>query len=90
MPLSTRRNSTESWIMRHPLAAYLLLAFAITWLFWVPLAILYDGGSDLGSLLSSPPRRLSAAGVRHHLVVWRTSTAATTPVRDIRTALPIQ
>jgi membrane protease YdiL (CAAX protease family) len=54
MPLSTRRNSTESWIMRHPLAAYLLLAFAITWLFWVPLAILYDRGSDLGSLLSSP------------------------------------
>ena len=40
--------------MRHPLAAYLLLAFAITWLFWVPLAILYDGGSDLGSLLGSP------------------------------------
>ena len=40
--------------MRHPLAAYLLLAFAIAWLFWVPLAILYDGGSNLDSLRGSP------------------------------------
>jgi membrane protease YdiL (CAAX protease family) len=39
--------------MRHPLAAYLLLAFAIAWFFWVPLAILYDGGSDLESVQSS-------------------------------------
>jgi uncharacterized protein len=54
MPLTTRRSSTDSWIMRHPLAAYLLLAFAIAWVFWVPLAILYDGGSDLESLQGSP------------------------------------
>ena len=54
MPLTTRLSSTDSWIMRHPLAAYLLLAFAIAWLFWVPLAILYDGGSDLDSLRGSP------------------------------------
>jgi membrane protease YdiL (CAAX protease family) len=40
--------------MRHPLAAYLLLAFAIAWLFWVPLAILYDGGSNLDSLQGFP------------------------------------
>ena len=54
MPLTTRRSSTDSWIIRHPLAAYLLLAFAIAWLFWVPLAILYDGGSNLESLRGSP------------------------------------
>lgn len=54
MPLTTRRSSTDSWIIRHPLAAYLLLAFAIAWLFWVPLAILYDGGSNLDSLRGSP------------------------------------
>jgi membrane protease YdiL (CAAX protease family) len=40
--------------MRHPLAAYLLLAFAIAWVFWVPLAILYDGGSNLDSLQGFP------------------------------------
>ena len=40
--------------MRHPLAAYLLLAFAIAWSFWVPLAILYNGGSNLDSLRGSP------------------------------------
>ena len=52
--MTTRRSSTDSWIIRHPLAAYLLLAFAIAWLFWVPLAILYDGGSNLDSLRGSP------------------------------------
>jgi membrane protease YdiL (CAAX protease family) len=54
MPLTTRRSSADSWIMRHPLAAYLLLAFAIAWLFWVPLAVLYDGSSDPDSLRGSP------------------------------------
>ena len=54
MPLTTRRSSTDSWIIRHPLAAYLLLAFAIAWSFWVPLAILYNGGSNLDSLRGSP------------------------------------
>lgn len=54
MPVTTQRNSTDSWIMRHPLAAYLLLVFAIGWVFWVPLAIVQNGGSNLQSLLSSP------------------------------------
>jgi uncharacterized protein len=54
MPVTTQRSSTDSWIMRHPLAAYLLLVFAIGWVFWVPLAILHNGGSNLQSLLSSP------------------------------------
>ena len=38
MPLTSRRSSTDPWIMRHPLATYLVLVFAIAWLFWVPLA----------------------------------------------------
>jgi membrane protease YdiL (CAAX protease family) len=52
MPLTTQR--TDSWIMRHPLLAYLLLAFLITWLFWVPLAVLYHGRSDAQTLSRSP------------------------------------
>ena len=52
MPLTTQR--TDSWIMRHPLLAYLLLAFLIAWLFWVPLAVLYHGGSDAQTLSRSP------------------------------------
>jgi membrane protease YdiL (CAAX protease family) len=46
MPLTTQRSSTDTWTMRHSLAAYLLLAFAIAWLFWVPLLILYNGSPD--------------------------------------------
>lgn len=54
MPLSTQPRSSDSWIMRHQLIAYLLLTFTIAWLFWVPLAILYQGGSDLEALTRSP------------------------------------
>jgi uncharacterized protein len=55
MPATTQRSSTESsWIMRHPLAAYLLLVFAIGWVFWVPLAMLYDGAANLRSVTSPP------------------------------------
>lgn len=54
MPVTTQRSSTDSWIMRHPLAAYLLLVFAIGWVFWVPLAILQNGSSNLQSHLGSP------------------------------------
>jgi membrane protease YdiL (CAAX protease family) len=52
MPLTTQR--TDSWIMRHPLLGYVLLAFLIAWLFWVPLAVLYHGDSDLQTLSRSP------------------------------------
>ena len=52
MPLTTQR--TDSWIMRHPLLSYLLLAFLITWLFWVPLAVLYHGDSELQTRGRSP------------------------------------
>jgi membrane protease YdiL (CAAX protease family) len=40
--------------MRHPLASYLLLVFALGWMFWVPLAVLYDEGSTFRSLRGSP------------------------------------
>jgi uncharacterized protein len=54
MPLTTQRSSTDTWVMRHPLAAYLLLAFAIAWLFWVPLVFLSSEGPDRQSLVRSP------------------------------------
>ena len=54
MPLTTPRSSTDSWIMRHSLAAYLLLVFAIGWVFWTPLAVLRFAGRNLQTLLSSP------------------------------------
>jgi CAAX protease family protein len=50
MPLTNQPSSADSWIMRHPLAAYLILAFLIAWSFWVPLALLYRGVSDLQTL----------------------------------------
>jgi uncharacterized protein len=53
-PAGAGRSSISSWIMLHPLATYLVLAFTIAWSFWVPLALLYHGGSDVESLLSSP------------------------------------
>ena len=40
--------------MRHQLAAYLLLAFLIAWAFWVPLAVLYHGDTDVQTLVRSP------------------------------------
>jgi uncharacterized protein len=54
MPATAQDSSTESWIMRHPLAAYLLLVFAVGWIFWTPLAVLRFGGANFQSLLSSP------------------------------------
>jgi membrane protease YdiL (CAAX protease family) len=38
--LTNDDSSADAWIMRHPLAAYLLLAFSIAWFFWIPLAVL--------------------------------------------------
>lgn len=54
MPVTTQDSSTDTWIMRHPLAAYLLLAFAIAWLFWVPLVFISSEGPDRQSLVRSP------------------------------------
>jgi uncharacterized protein len=52
MPLTAQR--TDSWIMRHALLGYVLLAFLIAWLCWVPLAVLYHGDSDLQTSSRSP------------------------------------
>jgi membrane protease YdiL (CAAX protease family) len=54
MPLTSQPSSADAWIMRHPLAAYLVLAFLIAWSFWVPLALLYRGDPDLQTLGRSP------------------------------------
>jgi uncharacterized protein len=47
-------RSDDSWVMRHPLAAYLLLVFVIAWAFWVPLAVFYGGPTDFENLSRSP------------------------------------
>jgi len=52
--MSTYGSSADSWLMRHQLVAYLLLTFLIAWLFWVPLAVLYQGEPDVGALVRSP------------------------------------
>jgi uncharacterized protein len=57
--------------MRHPLAAYLLLVFVIAWAFWVPLAMLYRGGSDFQTLSRSP------------LVIVLQTLGATAPVLSV-------
>jgi membrane protease YdiL (CAAX protease family) len=54
MPLTSQPSSADAWIMRHPLAGYLVLAFLIAWSFWVPLAVLYRGDSDLQAPSRSP------------------------------------
>lgn len=52
--MSTYGSSPDSWLMRHQLAAYLLLAFLIAWAFWIPLALLYQGDTDVQTLVRSP------------------------------------
>jgi hypothetical protein len=53
-PWTTARSAIDSWVLRHPLPAYLLLAFSLAWSSWVPLALLYHGSTDLESLIRSP------------------------------------
>ena len=88
MPLTTRRSTTDSWIMRHPLATYLLLAFAIAWLFWVPLAVLYDERSGLESLRSKPLAiLLQTLGVTAPLIAAIVVTGLTRGKRGVRRLL---
>jgi membrane protease YdiL (CAAX protease family) len=54
--------------MRHALATYLLLVFAIGWVFWVPLALLHSGDFNRQPLLSPP------------LVIVLQTAGATAPV----------
>jgi uncharacterized protein len=88
MPPMSRRSSTDPWIMRHPLATYLVLVFAIAWLFWVPLALLYDGGSDLESLRGSPlVIVLQTLGVTAPLISAIVVTGLTRGKRGVRRLL---
>jgi uncharacterized protein len=49
--------------MRHPLGSYLLLAFFIAWLFWVPLAwLLREGAAAPGSALAIALQTLGVTG----------------------------
>lgn len=88
MPLTSQRSSTDPWIMRHPLASYLVLVFAIAWLFWVPLALLYEGGFDLQSLRGSPlVIVLQTLGVTAPLISAIVVTGLTRGKRGVRRLL---
>ena len=86
--MTTPSSFRESGILRHPLAAYLVLAFGIAWLFWVPLAMLYDGGSDLESLRGSPlVIVLQTLGVTGPLIAAIVFTGLTRGKRGVRRLL---
>jgi uncharacterized protein len=86
--MTTPSSFRESGILRHPLAAYLVLAFGIAWLFWVPLAMLYDGGSDLESLRGSPlVIVLQTLGVTGPLIAAIVVTGLTRGKRGVRRLL---
>src|SRR5215212_8696973 len=48
-PLSEPQVGVRSWIRRHPVASFIVLAYAITWLAWLPAMLGYRG--DLGQVL---------------------------------------
>jgi uncharacterized protein len=57
------QDAGESWIMRHPLACYQLLAFLIAWLFWIPLAVLLQEGlTARGSVVAIALETLGVIG----------------------------
>jgi membrane protease YdiL (CAAX protease family) len=65
-----------------------VLVFAIAWLFWVPLALLYDGGSDLESARGSPlVIVLQTLGVTAPLISAIVVTGLTRGERGVRRLL---
>jgi uncharacterized protein len=70
--------------MRHPLGSYLLLAFLIAWLFWVPLAwLLHEGAVESGSALAVTLQTLGVTGPLIAAIVVTGLTRGKTGVRRL-------
>ncbi|HEU4909047.1 MAG TPA: type II CAAX endopeptidase family protein [Propionibacteriaceae bacterium] len=82
--MSTQDSTTESAVMRHPLGSYLLLAFVIAWLFWVPLAwLLREGSAASGSALAIALQTLGVTGPLIAAIVVTGLTRGKTGVRRL-------
>ena len=46
-PLASRQSRTPNLVQRHPLASFLVLTYAISWLLWIPLVV-SGGGTPTG------------------------------------------
>ena len=84
MPVTTEGSTTESAVMRHPLGSYLLLAFVIAWLFWIPLAwLLREGAAAPGSPLAVALQTLGVTGPLIAAIVVTGLTRGKTGVRRL-------
>ena len=84
MPVTTQDSTTESAVMRHPLGSYLLLAFVVAWLFWVPLAwLLREGAVAPGSVLAVALQTLGVTGPLIAAIVVTGLTRGKTGVRRL-------
>jgi CAAX protease family protein len=84
VPVTTQDCTTESAVMRHPLGSYLLLAFLIAWLFWVPLAwLLREGAVESGSALAVTLQTLGVTGPLVAAIVVTGLTRGKTGVRRL-------
>jgi uncharacterized protein len=82
--VTTKGSTTESAVMRHPLGSYLLLAFVLAWLFWVPLAwLLRDGAAAPGSALAVVLQTLGVTGPLIAAIVVTGLTRGRTGVRRL-------
>lgn len=84
MPVTTQDSTTESAVIRHPLGSYLLLAFVVAWLFWVPLAwLLREGAVAPGSALAVALQTLGVTGPLIAAIVVTGLTRGKTGVRRL-------
>lgn len=84
MPVTTQDSTTESAVMRHPLGSYLLLAFVVAWLFWVPLAwLLREGAVEHGSALAVTLQTLGVTGPLIAAILVTGFTRGKTGVRTL-------
>ncbi|MCV2487889.1 hypothetical protein OF117_00820 [Geodermatophilus sp. YIM 151500] len=76
---SSVRSRGAAWVARHPLAAFVLLAYGISWTLWAP-AVLGVGGSA-GVLLTAAAVlvALTRGRLGHHPRSWETAAGAGRP-----------